>query len=143
MWKNTLLLLLLLASGAGGCQYFNPIGPLFSLGVMWYDGEAKKYYNTDQKTIDASVKFALKELEIPFTEEKTDGNTISIRAGGNGEDRFKIKIVMVKPHTTRLAIRVNIMGDKPYAEMIFRHVDNQPGVKTYNNLKVLNRDMGN
>jgi len=39
---------------------------------------------------------------------------------------------------TKLSIRVNTWGDRPYAEMIFRHVDREEGVKDFVTVKELN-----
>ena len=42
-------------------------------------------------------------------------------AGEN--DRFKISIKHVEPEISLLKIRVNFMGDKPYAELFYKKVD--------------------
>jgi hypothetical protein len=119
-----------------GCSYMAPIGPIVQLGVMWIEGEAHKYYNTDRTTLHAAVKSALHELDLPIKEESKSNDTITIKAGDN--DRFKIKVHQVRDKTTKLSIRVNIMGDKPYAEMIYRHVDKQSNVEQFASLKELN-----
>lgn len=156
--RIALLLALLLAIPAVGCQGFNPVGPIISLGIYWKNGEAVKYYNTDQRTLVNALKASLQELDIPVNEETERDGTVVIRAGGavfvgdaggpldhkprtvhlRQEDRFKIKVSAVKPKTTKLSIRVNTFGDRPYAEMVFRHVDAQPGVRQFATLAELN-----
>ncbi len=121
-----------------GCELFNPIGPIIQLGVMWVNGEATKYYNVDQQTLLRATKDTLKELEFPIQEEKEDGNVYYIVAGDKGEDRFKIKVTAVRHNVTKLSIRVNFMGDKPYAEMIYRHVDAQQNIIQFTSLTDLN-----
>jgi hypothetical protein len=140
MLRNTILAALLAACCAGGCEFINPIGPITSIGIMWFEGEASKYYNTDQATTLKALKQALKELELTVTEERVDGKTTHVYVKEKGADKFHCKVIYVKPHTTKVYIRVNVMGDKPYAELVYRHIDSQPGVKTYNSVKTLNHD---
>lgn len=133
MWKWLLLLGLVFVTG---CWATAAIGPIAQLGIMWIEGEAHKYYNTPQTEMVGAVKTALKELDLKINNEEKKGDTVHINAGD--KDRFKIKIHAVRPKTTKLSIRVNIMGDKPYAEMIYRHVDKQGGVEQFVSLKELN-----
>lgn len=130
--KKWLLILALFT----GCELISVVGPIAQLGIMWVEGEAQKYYNTDQLALHGAVKTALSELDLKITEEETKGDTIYIKAGD--KDRFKIKIIAVRERTTKLSVRVDFMGDKPYAEMLYRHVDAQQGVVQFVTLKELN-----
>jgi hypothetical protein len=143
-------LALMLLAGAG-CQSFNPVGPLIQVGIMWKNGEAHKYYNTEQAALVAALKAALAELDLPVAEEWTTADgAVHLTAGGKvfvsddagpgvlgrkpvrvefrSADRFHIEVTPVRPRTTLLSIRVNVFGDRPYAELIYRHVDGRPGV---------------
>lgn len=122
-----------------GCEIFNPIGPIIQIGVMWINGEANKYYNTEQTPIIRAVKDVLDELDMPIQKEEENGAVYYIQAGDKGSDRFKIKVTAVRHNVTKLSIRVNTMGDKPYAEMIYRHVDRQPGIITFVTVEALNK----
>jgi len=121
-----------------GCDLFNPIGPIIQIGVMWMNGEAHKYYNVDQTTLLRATKDVLKELDMPIQSEEAKGAVYYIQAGEKGEDRFKIKVTAVKPNVTKLSIRVNTMGDRPYAEMVYRHVDMQQGIIQFTSVTELN-----
>lgn len=137
MFKKYLAaVMLVLALGFTGCELFNPIGPIIQIGVMWMEGEAHKYYNTDQDTIHIAVKEVLQDLEFPIVRETNEGDYYYIVADAG--DRFKIKIREVRHNVTKLSIRVNTMGDRPYAEMIYRHVDRQSGVKDFVSVEELN-----
>ena len=124
-----------------GCSVLNPISPIISLGILWYQGEAKKYYATEQELVYEATKNVLAEFKMPILEEEKDDNTIFIAAGD--DDRFKIKITTVRENVTKLSIRINMMGDQAYAEMIYRHVDEQPGVQQFASLTQLNEAMEN
>ncbi len=122
-----------------GCGFFNPISPIISIGIMWYQGEAAKYYSTDQEIIHLATKNVLNEFKIPIISESVSGNIIYIKAGD--DDRFKIKIISVREKVTKLAVRVNTFGDKPYVEMIYRHVDKEKNVEQFATAVMLNNAM--
>lgn len=137
----------LLCVAVTSCEFFNPIGPIIQLGVFWLGGEAHKYYNTNQNTMIVAVKTTLKDLNFSILEEgpykdyywikTTDGNKVSIN-GEMMESHFKIKIREVKNNITKLSVRVNTFGNRPYVEMIYRHVDKQPGVEQFTTAEGLN-----
>lgn len=119
-----------------GCEGINPLGPILQIAVMWKQGEATKYYNTEQRQILAATRAAFEELGLPITSESEDGRTINMMVGD--DDQFKVKVVAVRDKVTKLSIRVNTFGDRPYAEMVFRHVDKQDGVEQFMSVDELN-----
>lgn len=133
----TILGILLLTS-LNGCE-LNPLDPIGKIGIMWYKGEAHKYYNTDQDSLIKATKTTLDELEFPIQEISEEGNVYYMKAGDEGSDRFKVKITAIRHNVAKLSIRVNIMGDKPYAELIYRSVDKQPGVGQFTSVAKLNK----
>jgi hypothetical protein len=132
--------ILFLAVAMIGCDIINPISPIIQLGIFWIEGEAHKYYNTDQATMVKSVKTTLKDLEFTILEERPIDDYYWIKAsdGSGSESHFKIKIREVKHNITKLSIRVNTFGDHPYVELIYRHVDKQPGVEQFVSIEGLN-----
>jgi len=125
MKKFTLIFALLLAivvlPGCTAVNPFNLASPIITGVVMWKEGEAHKYYNEELPTMHRSVKSALKELNLPVTKEEPVKDGFYIVAGD--QDRFKIYVLTVKPHITKVNIRVNFMGDRPYAELVYRTTD--------------------
>lgn len=122
-----------------GCSNFNPVTPIITLGIFWYQGEAQKYYATEQQALIEATKKVLEEFKLPIITEESKDNVFYIKAGD--DDKFKIKISDVRENVSKLSIRVNTFGDKPYAEMIFRHVDKQPNVQQFASLNDLNDAM--
>jgi hypothetical protein len=122
-----------------GCQYVNPFTPIIQIGIFWIEGEAHKYYDTDEKTMQVAVKAVLKELTLPIVHEQQYEGYYYILAGD--KNKFKIKIRPVREKITKLSIRVDTFGDKPFAELIYRHVDKQPGVQQFTTLEHLNTAM--
>lgn len=117
--KNLLILTFFFISG---CSVTPFVGPIVTGVVMWSNGEARKYYNEDAKTIYKATKMSLKELDYQVLKDDStkDGGYYIVTSG---KDNFKIYIRRVKPHITEVRIRVNIMGDKPYAELIYNQID--------------------
>ena len=109
-----------------GCLAPDVISPIVQAYVKWKEGEAFKYYNWDVRTVYNATKRALDDLGYEVTTDEPYGEGYYIIAG-NG-DQFKIWIELKDNNTCALRIRVNFMGDKPYAEMIYRNVDNQISV---------------
>ena len=97
------------------------ISPIVTGIVMWKDGEAHKYYNEEAHTMYRATKTSLKELDHSIvTDEQKDGDYYIV---AGDEDKFKITIRQVKPHITEVKIRINFMGDKPYAELVYHQID--------------------
>jgi len=98
------------------------ISPIVTGVIMWKDGEAHKYYNEEAHTLYRATKTSLKELDHPIIKEEPyrDGGYYIVAGEG---DKFKITIRQVKPHITEVKIRINFMGDKPYAELVYRQID--------------------
>ena len=138
MLKKLAIVLVVTCLFFTGCAIpFNPLGPIIDIGIMWVEGEAHKYYNCDKDTMYRAVRNVLNDMEYPIIEEEKAEDKDYIKAGE--EDRFKIKIVKIRHNVTKLSIRINIMGDVPYAELIYRKVDQQPGVQQFQTAEELNK----
>ncbi len=126
-----LIPLFLLLTTLVGCESVMPIiGGAIDFYIKWKEGEAHAYFATDRETAYAAVKRAIDNLNHRVAEEsRTSDNDYSIIAGNN--DRFNIKVVRVEPYITRVSIRVNFMGDKPYAELIYKELIDELDVIEY------------
>lgn len=130
----------LLALVMAGCQFMGAIGPIVNIGVFWMNREAHKYYNTDMNKMEASVRSVLEELKMPIQDEsKSDDGILTLKCDVNA--RFRITLNPVRENVTKVSILVNTLGDKPYAEMIYRHIDDQEGVIQFATVKELNTAM--
>lgn len=130
MLNITKILTLFLALFLTGCEALPFLGPAFNIYIAWRDGEAHAYYATDAITAYNATKRALAELNYPITEDtKKSDDHYYIVADAN--DRFKINIVQIEPYTTKISIRINIMGDKPYAELIYKKINTQLTIIDY------------
>lgn len=121
--KKLLILMCLFNIFLSGCAAAPfVLTPVVTGVVMWSEGEAHKYYNEELGTIYRSAKKSLRELDLQITEEKTTENGGYYLVAGD-KDRFKVTIRQVKPHICEVSIRINFMGDKPYAELVYTQID--------------------
>lgn len=117
-----LAIFLFLFNFLAGCEFTPIVGPIVNGVIAWQEGEAKKYYTNGSSVVYRAAKRALIDMELQLSEDETlDNQNYHIKAGNN--DRFKIKVEYVEPEITLLKVRINFMGDKPYAELFYRKVD--------------------
>jgi len=133
MWR--LLLVSVLCLGFAGCELLSPIGPIINIGIFWMNREAHKYYATPMETMNVAVRNALNDLEMMVDEDYMDGEVRVIKL--KGEDNFRIKLEPARHNVTKVSILVNTLGDKPYAEMLYRHIDEQPDIEQFTSVKQL------
>jgi len=132
MKKNLFLSSILLCSLFIGCTGLEFIAaPLVGIGVEWYKNEAHKYYNHNSDIVYRATKRACKDMDffIISDEIEEDGNFF-IKAGNR--DYFKIKIKKIEENVSKVSIRVDFMGDKPYAELIYKRIDDELNVIIFN-----------
>ena len=120
--KKLLLFVFLCLPIFAGCAATMLISPIVTGIIMWKDGEAHKYYNEESNTLYRATKISLKELDHPILKDEATRDGGRYIVAGEG-DKFKITIRQVKPHITDVKIRINFMGDKPYAELIYHQID--------------------
>ena len=107
------------------------IAPLTTGVIAWKNADAYKYYNQEPDILYRSMKLALAKLDHQIIQDcKLEDGTYYILAGK--KDSFKIHIRKVENNISEILIRVNFLGNKPYAELIFHNVDE--------NLNVINFD---
>jgi len=126
MKKLLLILALFCPIIISGCAITPFISPIVAGVVYWKEGEASKYYNFDVDACYRSTKRALRDLELEITEDETTDDGYWVVADEN--DRFKINIEKAEQNITVVKIRINTFGDKPYAELIYKHIDVNLGI---------------
>lgn len=121
--KNTLILTFCLFFLAG-CGAEILIAPIVSGVIAWSEGEATKYYDADSKTLYHATKRVCKELEYTIIrDDEPQNGEYYLIAGEN--NRFKISITEVQKNISSVKIRIDFMGDKPYAELFYKHLDTE------------------
>jgi hypothetical protein len=120
--KNNLFivfLFLIIISGCDAASVF--IGPIVSGVIYWINGEAHQYYNYKASIIHNATIKSLKELDQNIKKDYYDNKTYYTLVDDN--NRFSISIYNVDKNISRLNIRINFIGDKDFAELIYKKVD--------------------
>jgi hypothetical protein len=100
--------------------------------IIWKGGEGSKYYDIDIDTVYRATKRAATNLSLKISDDSKDGDTYKLVIGEKEKMKIKIAPAEGELHITRLAIRVNTLGDKPYAEMFYKLVDENLNIIDYN-----------
>jgi hypothetical protein len=135
MTKREIVVFLLLAtsllSGCGICAFIPVIGGSEVIPVaggsyqgysVWKGRESSKYYTCDVKTVCQAVKQSCKQLKLktviqdPFSE-----NGCSLETKGNYP--MEINVSNVEKNLTKVVITINLFGDKQYAQLLYRTID--------------------
>jgi hypothetical protein len=134
--KKIVCLVLFLSLFISGCgtgigTFVSPIVSGAAGGyIYWKGGEAIKYYDYDSKIINKSACRAFKQMGLPVTKQQKKGeNGFYIIAGD--KDRFKVQVTPAQDNITRVTVRVNFLGDKPYVELFYKYLDDQINVVDY------------
>jgi len=110
-----------------GCAAAIPIAGGFAAGaynfyLQWKEGEAKKCYPFSDDIVYRAVKRSVKEMGFNISKDEIDKKGVRSLVAGD-KDKLKIKIEPLKKNVARLKVRINCMGDKPYAELLYKKVD--------------------
>lgn len=132
MRKTIIALFLGMTILFSGCAAFSPlllISPAVEGYIMWKDGEGVRYYNREGYEVYQALKIVLHNLSQKVTQDdiKAQGNFYLVSK--SSKHSFKINVVGADTGVTALKIRIDFMGDKPYAELIYKNLDVQLGIK--------------
>lgn len=104
-----------------GCGAFTFVAPVATGVVYWVQGEAHKYYEEDMETLHKAAQETFRELNLPIKKDELKKDIYVMTTGD--KDRFAVKIEPHNDKITELSIRVNFMGDKDFAELIYKKID--------------------
>ena len=126
-----MLLSTLFVTGCGATAALMLVGPVVQGVMMWENGEGHKFYQYNYKVVYRATKQALKNLNIPISDEQLTDTNGYITAGSRSQ--YKIKINFVENNICELCIRVNFMGNKEHGELIYQNVDQSVFIINYEN----------
>ena len=122
MKKLFFLLIFALLPGCVGPELI--LGPIINGIIVWKEGEAHKYYGYDSDVVYRAAKRALNEMNFPIERDDPPKDNHFYLIGGKN-NTLKITVLNVDPNVSKLSVRINFMGNKPYAELFYKKVDEQ------------------
>ena len=126
-----LFLVSTLLSGCGICAFIPVIGGSEAIPVaggsyqgytFWKGRESSKYYTYDVKTVCQAVKQSCEQLKLetviqnPVSE---DGCSLETK----GTYPMEVNVSHVEKNLTKVVITINLFGDKQYAQLLYRTID--------------------
>lgn len=109
------------------------VGPLIEGAIKWKEGEAQKYYPYDVETVHRATNRALEFLQIPSSPNSLTPEQPTVYISAGDKKQYHIKIYKTEKNISEVKIRINFMGNKPYAELIYAAIDEQLNTVVYHN----------
>ena len=130
MKKSILIIFLLFLNGCAAIALTPFAISTITYGITkWSEGEAETYYAYDAPTMYRACKRVAREMEIPLTKDNppnAKGDAYIVCKTKN--DTFKISVEHVEDDISVVKIRLNFMGDKPYAELFYKNLDDEVSI---------------
>ncbi len=122
----------MLIPAIGGPQVVPIMGATYQGYVVWKGRESSKYYIYDSNTVCQAVKQSCEQLKLETViQNPVSENGCSLETKGNYP--MEINVSHVEKNLTKVVITIALFGDKPYAELLYRTIDDNIPKKMDNN----------
>jgi hypothetical protein len=112
----------------GGAEVIPVIGASYQGYVVWKGRESSKYYANDSKTVCEAIKQSCEQLKIETViQESASENGCSLNT--KGKYPMEINASRTEENLTKVIITVDLFGDKQYAELLYRTIDDNIRMK--------------
>ncbi|MGZ6193361.1 MAG: DUF3568 family protein [Syntrophales bacterium] len=142
MRKGEILVFLLLAASllsgcaaaplipvVGEAQVIPVIGVSYQGYVVWKGRESSKYYAHDSKTVCQAVEQSCEQLKLETViQNPASENGCSLVT--KGKYPMDISASRTEENLTKVVITIELFGDKQYAELLYRTIDDNTHEKT-------------
>lgn len=120
MKRGLMVLLVIACLGASGCVALVVGGAAGAAGAVWYEGALEDTISKPVPVVQNAMLAGLKDLNIAVRDAKADSLEGHIDARLANGEKVSIKLSSVNDDTTKLTIRVGVMGDKSVSERILK-----------------------
>ncbi|MGO9137188.1 MAG: DUF3568 family protein [Syntrophales bacterium] len=138
---ETVIFLLLAASLLSGCaaaaliptvgeaQVIPVIGVSYQGYVVWKGRESSKYYARNSKTVCQAIEQSCQQLKLETVMQNPASENGCFLAT-KGKYPMEISASRTDENLTKVVITVELFGDKQYAELLYRTIDDNIPKKT-------------
>lgn len=117
--------LAVLALGAGtllsGCVAVAAAGAA-TAGVVWVRGALETHHERDLARVHRATQAALKELEFAIITDRKSAIDAEVVARTALDKKVTVTLKQVTPNTTKMSIRVGLMGDEAMSNLILARI---------------------
>ena len=108
----------------GGCSilpYIPVVGTVWDGYVGWKGHQAVKYYAEDVVTVRRAVMQSSRQLHLKIVQKSTDekGHSLELKC----KEPLQIEILPFEKKVTKVMIKINLGGDKQFAEFFYHKID--------------------
>ncbi|HVO65543.1 MAG TPA: DUF3568 family protein [Syntrophales bacterium] len=108
--------------------FFPYIGASYQGFTIWEARQSTRYYASDLDTTYQAVKRSCEQLKLETVQNPEYENDRSLKTEGNHP--MRITVLPAETNLTKVIIKIELLGDKPYVEFFFKTVeDNIPKKK--------------
>jgi len=118
-----------LIPAAGGAQVIPVIGASYEGYVVWKGRESSRYYTYDTKTVCQAIKQSCDQLKLE-TEIQNPASENGCSLDTKGKYHMEINASHSEENLTKVVITIELFGDKQYAELLYRTIDENIPKKT-------------
>jgi hypothetical protein len=106
----------------GGSQAIPVAGGSYQGYTVWKGRESSRYYKYDVKIVCQAVKQSCEQLKLETViQNPASENGCSLET--KGKYPMEINVSYVEKHLTKVVITIDLFGDKQYAELLYRTID--------------------
>ena len=108
--------------GVTSVEIIPVVGASYQGYTIWRGRESTRYYNNDLETTYQAVKKATEQLKLETViQNPASGNARLLETMGN--HNMQIDVSEAEINLTKVAITIELFGDKQYVELFYRTVD--------------------
>jgi len=126
MKRNIALQVVLFVLILYGCTtvvtYIPYIGASYEGYTVWKGAEATKYYSADLQTVHDAVKRSCDQMKLGTTTLSASaeyGYTLETK----GNKPLRVSVLPVEKNITKVVVDIGVLGDKEYAELFYRTIE--------------------
>lgn len=114
-------LLVGLATLSAGCVALAAAGAA-TAGVVWVRGALETHVERDITRVHRAAQETLRELEFAVVTDRKSGVDAEVVARTALDKKVTVTLRQITPNTTKISIRVGLMGDEAMSNMILERL---------------------
>jgi hypothetical protein len=121
IWGVCLFFAVNIVSGCSILPFIPVVGTVYDGYVGWKGHQAVKYYAEDVVTVRRAVMQSSQQLNLKIVRKSTaeNGHFLELKC----KEPLQIEILPFEKKVTKVLIKVNLGGDKQFAEFFYHRID--------------------
>ena len=121
IWGACLFFALNIICGCSILPFIPVVGTFYDGYIGWKGHQAVKYYAEDMATMRRAVMQSSQQLHLKIVRKSTNANGHSLEL--KCKEPLQIEILPFEKKVTKVMIKINLGGDKQFAEFFYHRID--------------------